>query len=84
MACYAYMPPPVVTNYAGYLVTPAVVPVHGGGHNRPDGVTDKLSSFIKGATVGKLVHEALVFVAGKVVLGHDLSFENSYTEIFKH
>uniref|UniRef100_A0A803Q955 RNase H type-1 domain-containing protein n=1 Tax=Cannabis sativa TaxID=3483 RepID=A0A803Q955_CANSA len=44
-------------------------------------LSERLSSFVKGATVGRLVHEAVVFVAGKVCLddGGDLiNFDTSF------
>ena len=71
-----YMPPPGVTYAAGLTIPP----LPGGGRHRLDGLTDKLSSFVKGVTVGKFVHDALVFVAGNVVLGHDLSLDETISD----
>lgn len=62
---YAYMPPPAVSY--GFLLPPPVPAPHGNiaSHH----VGEKLSAFVRGAAVGKLVHGAFVFVAGKVVSG---------------
>ena len=77
---YSHIPPPI----AGYgYVTSAAA--HGNANAPPRPLSDKLYSFVRGATVGKFVNEALVFVAGKVISG-DLNFnfaETSFDEIFK-
>ena len=72
-------PPPT---YGGHSPPPPPPPVHGNGH-----ISDRLSSLVRGVTIGKLVHEAVVFVAGKVCFDHGdgLSFDTScYDDLIKY